>query len=426
MNPLRNCALGCLFLFVSGSAGAEHNSWILTWASSPEPADADPNEPLLKIENQTVRQRMRVSIGGAQIRIRFSNEYGSSPLLIGAASVAMSNDFSSVRPGSIQTVTFAGRNSAIIPVGAPVLSDAVPFPVGTGDEISITIYFPKRVGTPTLHTLALKRAVVSPPGDHTRAEKIEGVAVSQSSILVSAVLVPAQVSQRLIVMFGDSFVDGDGSTVDADNSWPSQLGRRLARTPEGSKVAVVNAGMAGNRLLSDGSSSGFSSFGVNALARFDRDVLVMPGLTHVVLLEGLNDIGFPGAKLGNHVLASAAEPQTVQDLIDGYLQLISRAHAHGVKLIGATIGPFEGVRFLFGYYSESKEAIRQAVNKWIRSSSSFDGVIDIDAVLRDPHHPSRVLPKFLSKDRLHPNDAGYRAMADAVDLALFGRQSTGL
>jgi len=419
MNALRSCALGCLFLVLSGPVQAERNAWIATWATSPEPADSDRNEPLSKIDDQTVRERVRLSLGGTQIRIRFSNEYGSSPLRIGAATVAMPNDPSSVGPGSIQTVTFGGHPSTTIPAGAPLLSDPVAFPVTAGAEISISIYFPKRVSTPTLHALALKRAVVSPRGDYTRAEKIESATMSQSSILVSAVLVPGQASQRLVVAFGDSFVDGDGSTVDADNTWPNQLARRLAKTPEGSKAAVVNAGMAGNRLLGDGSSSGFSSFGVSALARFDRDVLALPGLTHVVLLEGLNDIGFPGAKLGKHELATAGEAVTIQDLIDGYLQLISRAHAHGVKLIGATIGPCEEVRFLSGYYSESKEAIRQAINKWIRTSGVFDGVIDIDAVLRDPGHPSRMLPKFLSKDRLHPNDAGYQAMADAVDLNLF-------
>jgi lysophospholipase L1-like esterase len=159
-------------------------------------------------------------------------------------------------------------------------------------------------------------------------------------------------------------------------------------------------------------------FGVSALARFDRDALALPGVTHIVLLEGINDIGFPGAKLGDGYLADPSDVRTSEDLIFAYRQLISRAHAHGVKLIGATITPFEGVD-VPGYYSESKEAVRQTVNKWIRSSGAFDGVIDFDAVLRNPHHPSRLLPRFASEDRLHPNDAGYQAMADAIDLALF-------
>ena len=425
MRELRNCALVCFLLFIPQLAGAPRNAprnaWIATWAASPEPADPDPNKPLLSIEDQTVRERVRISIGGAQICIRLSNEYGSAPLLIGSATVAMPSDPASVRPGSIQTVTFGGRNAVTIPAGAPVLSDPVAFPVTSGAEISISLYFPKRVATPTLHALALKRAVVSQHGDHTRAEKIEAGAVSESLILVSAVLVPAQPSQRLVVAFGDSVTDGDGSTVDADHNWPSDLIRRLGKTPEGSKLAVANAGIAGNRLLHDGfvGGDGFgASFGVSALARFDRDALALPGVTHIVLLEGINDIGFPGAKLGGSYLADPAEVRTPEDLIFAYRQLISRAHAHGVKLIGATISPFEDVD-VPGYYSESKEAVRQAVNKWIRTNGSFDGVIDFDAVLRDPDHPTRLLPRFASQDHLHPNDIGYQAMADAIDLALF-------
>jgi lysophospholipase L1-like esterase len=232
--------------------------------------------------------------------------------------------------------------------------------------------------------------------------------------LVSAVLVPARPSQHVIAAFGDSIVDGDGSTVDADHSWPSLLIERLGNTANRSKLAVVNEGIAGNRLLGDGP---LLSLGVNALARFDRDVLALPGLTHVVLLEGINDIGFPGARLGKLTLADPAAARTAEDLIDAYRQLISRAHARGVKLIGSTITPYEGVD-VPGYYSEAKEATRQAVNKWIRTGRVFDGVIDFDAVLRDPDHPSRLLPRFASDDRLHPNDAGYRAMAHAIDLAL--------
>jgi lysophospholipase L1-like esterase len=415
MSKLWNFALVCFLLFVPQMDGTPRKTWIATWAASPQSVAPDPDEPLLRIEDQTVRERVRVSIGGARICIRLSNEYGSAPLLIGWATVAVPTDPASVRPGSIQTVTFGGRNSVTIPAGAPVLSDPVAFPVTSGGEISISLYFPKRVATPTLHALALKRTVVSQHGDYTRAEKIEAGAVSESSILVSAVLVPAQPSQRLVVAFGDSVTDGHGSTVDADHNWPSNLILRLGKTPEGSRVAVVNEGIAGNRLLSDGSGFGL---GESALARFDRDVLALPGVTHIVLLEGINDIGFPGAKLGGSYLANPSDARTPEDLIDAYRQLISRAHAHGVKLIGATISPFEGVT-LPGYYSESKEATRQVVNKWIRTSGSFDGVIDFDVVLRDPDHPSRLLPRFASKDHLHPNDTGYLAMADAIGLALF-------
>ena len=422
MKALWNCAFGCFVLLVPRLAGAQRNAprntWIATWAASPQPSAPDPDEPLLNLEDQTVRERVRVSIGGARICLRLSNEYGSAPLLIGSATIATPNDSASVRPGSIQKVTFGGRNSVTIPAGAPVLSDPVAFPVASGAEISISLYFPKRAATPTLHALALKRAVVSQHGDHTRAEKIKGGAATESGISVSAVLVPAQPAQRLVVAFGDSVTDGDRATVDADRNWPSDLIRRLGKTREGSKTAVVNEGIVGNRLLNDCFLAHAGCFGVSALARFDRDALELPGVTHIVLLEGLNDIGFPGAKLGGSYLADPADVRTAEDLIDAYRQLIARAHGHGVKLIGATINPFEGVS-LPGYYSESKEAARQAVNKWIRTSGSFDGVIDFDAVLRDPDHPSRLLPRFASTDHLHPNDDGYQAMADAVDLAIF-------
>jgi lysophospholipase L1-like esterase len=177
----------------------------------------------------------------------------------------------------------------------------------------------------------------------------------------------------------------------------------------------VNEGIAGNRLLGDGP---IASLGVSALARFDRDALSVPGVTHIVLLEGINDLGFPGAKLGKLSLADPADVRSVEDLIGAYRQLISRAHARGVKVIGSTMTPCEGVD-VPGYYSEAKEATRQAVNKWIRTSGAFDGVIDFDAVMRDPDHPSRLLPRLASEDHLHPNDAGYQAMADAIDLTVF-------
>jgi lysophospholipase L1-like esterase len=421
MNKLRNSALVCFLLFALQLVSAPRNAWIATWAASPEWADPDPRLPLLNIENQTVRERVRVSIGGAQIRIRLSNEYGSTPLLIGSATVAAPNDPASVKPGTMQTVSFRGGNAVTIPAGAAVLSDPVDFAVTSAAEISISLYFPERVATPTLHELALKRAVISQHGDRTRAERIEGGVTCKSSISVSAVLVPARPSQRLVVAFGDSVVDGDESTVDADHNWPSDLVRRLGKSSDGSNVAVVNAGVAGNRLLSDGlgAGTGFGvGFGISGLTRFDRDALAEPGVTHIVLLEGLNDIGFPGAKIGQRYLADPADVRTAEDLIDAYLQLIARAHDHGVKLLGATISPFEGVD-IPGYHSKSKEATRQAANKWIRTSGSFDGVIDFDAVLRDPDHPSRLLPRFASRDHLHPNDAGYQAMADAIDLALF-------
>jgi lysophospholipase L1-like esterase len=415
MNKLRSCALICSLALVPSIAAAQREGWIATWTASSEPAEPDPNQPILNLRDQTVRERVRISVGGSQIRIRLSNEYGSSPLLVGGVTVGVPKDPAAVKPGSIQAVTFGGRNSVTIPAGAPAISDPVALTVAYGAEISISLYFPTRVTTPTWHALALKRAVVSPQGDHSYDEKIQGGTEASRSMFVSAVLVPAQRSQRLVVAFGDSIVDGDGSTADADRNWPNDLIRRLEKMSDGSKLAVVNEGIAGNRLLGDGP---LASLGISALARFDRDALSMPGVTHVVLLEGINDLGFPGAKLGELSLADLADVRNAEDLIGAYRQLIARAHIRGIKLIGSTMTACEGVD-IPGYYSEAKEATRQAVNKWIRTGHAFDGVIDFDAVLRDPDYPTRLLPRFASEDHLHPNDAGYQAMADAIDLALF-------
>ena len=417
-----NCAvLGVVLLTAAAARAQQHpapKKWVATWAASPQSSAPDPEEPLLNLEDQTVRERVRASVGGAEIRIRFSNEYGTSPLTLGAVTVAVPNDPSTIKPGSVQPVTFGGNKMVTIPAGAPTLSDPIAFRVAAGDEIGISLYFPKRAPTPTAHWLALKRAVISPPGDHTRDEKIAGGTVTKSSVFLSAVLVPAVAARKLVVAFGDSVTDGDGSTVDADRNWPSELARRLRASPKGSSVAVVNEGIAGNRLLDNCFLVKVGCFGVSALARFDRDVLSLPGVTHVVLLEGINDLGFPGASIAGEVLADAATVRAADDLIGGYRQLIARAHAHGVRLIGATITPFEEVT-VPGYYSEAKEAVRQAVNRWIRTSGAFDAVIDFDAALRDPQHPSRLLARFASKDHLHPNDDGYRAMAEAIDLKLF-------
>jgi lysophospholipase L1-like esterase len=413
-------SLICSFAIVALSgdprpAAAAHDAWIATWAASMSAAEPDPDEPLLKIDDQTVRQRVRVSVGGARVCIRLSNEFGTAPVVVGAATLAEPAGVANVKAASIRAVTFGGRSSVTIAAGAPALSDPVDFPVAAGAEISISLYFPKRIARPTLHALALKRAVVSRRGDHTRAEKIEGGAESESWFLVSAVLVPADASGRLVVALGDSITDGAGSSPETDQSWPAQLARRLAKTPAGAGVAVVNAGMGGNRLLRDGP---FAEFGASALARFDRDALGQPGVTHVVLLEGVNDIGMPGAIRDGRRLADSAEAPSADDLIDGYSQLIARARVRGVKMIGATIPPFAGMKRP-GYYSDSKEATRQTLNKWIRTGGAFDAVIDFDAVLRDPERPLQLLPRFASEDHFHPNDEGYRAVVEAVDLAIF-------
>jgi lysophospholipase L1-like esterase len=394
---------------------AQPEKWVATWASSPAPPDPDPDRPILNLQNQTVRERVRISVGGSQFRIRLTNEYGSSPLLVGSVTAAVPTDPAGIKSGSIQTVTFGGKNSITIPAGAPAISDPVALLVAFGTEISISLYLPERVATPTGHEFALKRAIVSPPGDHTHDENIQGGTEDSRLVFVSAVLVPAQPSQRLVVAFGDSITEGYRSTIDANRSYPADLVSRLAKMPDNSKLAVINEGIGGNRLLGD---AVIPWMGASAQARFDRDALAVPGVTHIVLLEGGNDLGFPGVKLGQLSFADPAHLPSADDLIGAYRQLIARAHARGIKVIGGTMTPLEGFD-VPGFWSDAKDAVRQEVNKWIRNSGAFDGVIDFDAVLRDPDHPSKVLDRFASKDHGHPNDTGYQAMADAVNLALF-------
>jgi lysophospholipase L1-like esterase len=415
MNVSPKTALLLFFLPIPHFAMGQQPAWIATWTASPEAADPDPNEALLNLNDQTVRERVRVTTGGEQIRIRLSNECSSVPILVGKVSVGVAENPARVAPHSLRRVTFGGQDSILIPQGAPVLSDPVDFPIENDSEISISLYFPKHLTSMTWHSLALKRTVISTHGDHTQEVAIQGGKESDSSAFLSSVLVPAHSNRHVIVAFGDSIVDGDGSTPETDRNWPSDLYRRLEKAHKGSQFAVVNEGIAGNRLLGDGP---IASLGISALARFDRDALSVPGATDVVLLEGTNDIGFPGARLGDLSLATAADAPTAEEIVGAYQQFIARAHARGIRVIGCTIMPSEGVA-IQGYYTEAKEHTRQVVNQWIRNSRVFDGVIDFDAVVRDPNRPSRLLPRLASNDHLHPNDAGYRAMADAIDLSLF-------
>jgi lysophospholipase L1-like esterase len=402
-------------LLLSNVAMGQRPVWIATWTASPEAADADPDDALINLNNQTVRERVRVTLGGRQIRIRLSNECSSASVLVGGVSVGTARSRSDVVSGSLRRVTFGKKDTILIPPGAPALSDPVDLPVTDGSEIAISLYFPKRVPSVTGHSLALRRTVISTHGDHTQEIAIEGGNQSDGSVFLSEVLVPAQAKSQVIVAFGDSIVDGDKSTPEMDHNWPSELFRRLQQIPQGSRFAVVNEGIAGNRMLTNGP---ITSLGIAGLARFDRDAMSVPGVTYIVVLQGINDISFPGAMLGKIPLASEADAPTADEIIGGYQQMIARAHATGIQVIGCTIMPTEGVTIV-GYHTELKEHLRQAINHWIRTSKAFDEVIDFDAVMRDPDHPSRLLPRLASEDHLHPNDDGYQRMASAIDLSLF-------
>jgi lysophospholipase L1-like esterase len=394
-----------LLLGAGGGSAAAREAWVASWAAAPQAADPDPKEPLTRLDGQTVRERVRLSVGGLKLRVQLTNAFGTTPLTVGAATVALPTVAPSVQTQSLKALAFRGKPSVTILPGQALTSDPVEFTAPPGAELSISLYFPGRVATPTIHALALKRAIVSPRGDFTTATRLDIAARTESQVALAAVLVPAAGRPHLVAAFGDSITDGDGSTVDGDATWVAALSRREPT------LAIVNLGIAGGQLMHD-------LIGPSGLSRLDRDVLQLPGVTHVVVEMGLNDLGFPGARLGGQELAPADRPRTAADLIAAYRQVIARAHAKGLKVIGVTLGPFEGVK-LPGYYTAAKEAERQSANAWIRAPGDFDGIIDLDAVLRDPDHPERLNPALDSGDHLHPNDAGYQDLADAIDLGLF-------
>ena len=413
-------ALGFLIatgLIAGGRAAAAMRpgprQWIATWAASPQAYRPGPEGPEPQVAGRTIRERLRVTFGGEELRVRLSNEFGKTPLTIGGATIGVPTGPGSVAAGSLRTLTFSGRKSIVVPPGAPVLSDPVRMHVPPGSDVSLSLYLPQTPHVPlTLHTLGLRTAVISPPGNFTAKRRVPQAARTDSCVYVTELLVPRKPGQAVIVALGDSITDGDRSRVNALRNWPDDFERRLVAAGLGTQLAIVNEGISGNQLRHD-----FA--GVSALARFDRDVASIPGARYVIVLEGINDLGFPGVTLLGHRLAPASAMPSAADLISAYRQLIARAHAHGLKIFGATLTPFKGT--FAPYYTASKNKVRRAVNHWIRTSGAFDGVIDFDAAVRDPRHPQRYLPRYSSSDHLHPDDAGYQAMADAVPLSLFAR-----
>ena len=343
---------------------------------------------------------VRTSIGGRRARVQLSNTFGTLPLKVGAAHVALRDKESSIVATSDRPLTFSGKASFTIPPGAEIISDPVDLDVPKLGDLVISVYIPGVAATPTTHATGLHTTYISKPGDFTGETSITDVArTALAWYWISSVDVLAPPDTSLIVAYGDSITDGATSTPDTDSSWPSQLSRRLLASKATANVAIVNQGISGNRVLSDGA-------GVSALARFDRDVLAQPGVKWVILMEGINDIGLS---------VTANAPITADDLIAAHKQIIERAHMRGIRVIGATLTPFAGAT----YYSEGGEAIRQALNQWIRTGKAYDAVVDFDAVTRDPQNPKQLLAAYNIRDHLHPNDAGYKAMAEAVDLSIF-------
>lgn len=406
------CVLGFgLALASAARAGAAstpslQGQWIESWAAAPqEPVDPLTGGTAQSFSGQTIREIVRLSAGGGALRVRLTNEYGTAPVTIGPVHAALATSNGGIVPGSDRVITFSGgQTSVTIPPSAPALSDPILFPLYGLTSLAISLYVPSggNPGPATPHSTGQQTAYIV-SGDQTGAVTLSGATTTTERYFLSGVDVYTAAFGATVVTFGDSITDGWQSTVDADHRWPDYLAQRTQSIPVLSELAVANAGISGNRVLTDG-------IGPNALSRFDRDVLSRPGVRYVILLEGINDLGLPFAFPNAGALPSADQ------IIAGYRQLIARAHERNVLIFGGTLTPFEGPG---SYATDAGEAEREAINAYIRGSGEFDGVIDFDAAVRDPSNPLVLLPAYDSGDHLHPNDAGYAAMATAVDLGIF-------
>ena len=374
-------------------------SWVRTWAASPgEIPTAWPGHPIYPMSDVTFRMVARVSAGGSQVRLRLSNEMTDAPLPIGAVHVALAGPDGTPQPGTDRVVTFAGQAGPTIPAFAPLESDPVALTVPPLSKLVVSIHVPGEATRVTIHSLGVSSTQIV-PGDQTGASALTGGRKAFERYILSGIDVSGGPATDTIVTLGDSITDGAASTTDQNQRWPDILAERLNHAGM-KRFAVANAGISGNRLLLTGA-------GPAALARFDRDVLSVPGVRYLVVLEGVNDIG--SAK------NSPAGAPRADDLIAAYRQIVARAHAHGIKVYGATILPYKGA----GYWSEAGEAVRQTVNRWTRTPGNFDAVIDLDRAIADKADPLTMAAAYDCGDHLHPKDAGYKVMAEAVDLKLF-------
>ena len=375
--------------------------WVGTWTTAPVALDG------IVLSNQTIRMIAHVSIGGSRLRVRLSNAFGLQKLAIGSAHVAVRDKEAAIVAGTDRVLTFNGQPSTIIAVGAPVVSDPVDLDVPPLVDLAISVHLPADLPESfrlTGHGNARQTSYISPPGDFTSANEMPVQEATQAWLFATGVEMEAPDEANGVVAFGDSLTDGNISTVDANQRWPNQLARRLVKRSNERLVSVMNQGIGGNRILHD-------VRGESGQRRFDRDVLGQPGVTHAIVLLGINDI--------RNRNQDPDEVVTAQQMIGGLNQLALRARARGVKIYGGTLLTFENETFNPGFYSPEGEAKRQAVNAWIRDGGAFDAVIDFEKGLRDPGHPTRMLPEYDCGDHLHPSDAGYRHMGDIIDLGLF-------
>lgn len=397
-------------LAVLANAQPAAAKWVASWTAAPVTPSAAtrPFPATPAYANRTLRQHLRLSAGGSAVRVSFTNLYGRGPLAIGGARMAILDAAGNEHPGTSRRLTFSGRPRAAIPAGAAFRSDPVALAVTPGARVTVTFWLPGATGPCTCHPTGLDRLEISAPGDFSAAP-FRPARVQTNRAFLAAVEVDAPAETRVVAVLGDSISDGVGSTSGADRRWPDLLAQRL-----GPGWGVANQGISGNRVLNHGA-------GESALARLDRDILDLPGIDTIILLEGVNDLGLSyGRFTGQLARIFRQRPQDRIDaaaLIGGYRRIIARARARGVRVFGATILPYKGAI----YWTPEGEAARQRVNRFIRESGAFDGVIDFDAAVRDPADPAQIREGYHNGDFLHGSDAGYRAMAEAVPLALFRR-----
>jgi len=374
--------------------------WVGTWTAAPATADG------VAFSNQTLRMHPRISLGGRILRVRLSNAHGDGPITVGTVHVALRAEGAAIVPESDRVLRFGGEASVTIAAGSLVLSDPVELVVPSLADLSVSVYLPGDVpaSLPVTGRYARQTNYVSPPGDFSATTAMPVGRIADEWYFLSGIDVVADPGAGGIVTLGDSLTDANISTPDAFCRWPDQLARRLAARAGGRPFGVMNQGLGGNRILHD-------LRGDSGLRRFDRDVLAQPGVTHAIVMLGTNDLRNRWGRPEQEVNAPA--------MIAGLRQMVIRAHTRGIKIFGGTLTPFENETFLVGAWTPAREAVRQAVNAWIRESGAFDAVIDFDQGLRDPVHPISMLPIYDCGDHLHPSDLGYNRMGDLIDLVLF-------
>jgi lysophospholipase L1-like esterase len=401
-----------LFLDRGGYAQSpmDGGRWVGTWAASqqiPEPQNVLPANAQRDL---TVRQIFHVSIGGAVLRVHLSNAFGKEPLYFTSVHIALpvASNFSAIDPRSDKALRFSGSSDVIVPAGADYLSDPIPYPIAPFTNLAITFHLNALPGAQTGHPGSRATSYYA-HGDQVTAASLTDAVPIEHWYQISGIDVLSPANGASVVALGDSITDGHASTINGNDRWTDILTQRLQQSPGMKNIGVLNQGIGGNHLLLDG-------LGPNALARFDRDVLAQAGVRWVILLEGVNDLG---GLTRNGEVPAAEHDALVHRILAGYQQIIVRAHATGLRVIGATITPYTGSDYY--HPGPASEADRETINQWIRTPGHFDDVVDFDKAVRDPSHPDHLLPADDSGDHLHPSPAGYHAMGDAVSLSLFTR-----